>query len=193
MVRPELAIPVSALLLAVVLEVPQFAQNQPRQKQSSQSSTSQDQTSQNPALQNPASQNPASQNQASKNQPSAPTFYRDVLPILQDHCQSCHRAGEIGPMPLVTYEQTKWNARAIAKQVQSKRMPPWFADPCCGHFSDDPTLTQKQIATLAAWASQNTPAGDPQDAPHKPSFAEGWNIAPPDVVLEMPKPVSIPS
>ena len=125
--------------------------------------------------------------------PAPPTFYRDVLPILQDHCQSCHRAGEIGPMPLVTYEQTKWNARAIAKQVQSKRMPPWFADPCCGHFSDDPTLTQKQIATLAAWASQNTPAGDPQDAPHKPSFAEGWNIAQPDVVVAMPKPVSIPS
>jgi len=124
---------------------------------------------------------------------ATPTFYRDVLPILQDRCQSCHRAGEIGPMALVTYEQTKWNAKAIARQVQTRRMPPWFADPCCGHFSDDPSLTQNQIATLVAWANQGTPAGSPHDAPRPPLLAEGWNIAQPDVVVTMPKPVAIPS
>jgi len=124
---------------------------------------------------------------------AAPTFYRDVLPILQEHCQSCHRAGEIGPMALVSYQQTKWNAKAIAKQVQTRRMPPWFADPCCGHFSDDPSLTQKKIATLVAWANQGAPAGNPHDAPPPLVLAEGWNITQPDVVLTMSKPVAIPS
>src|SRR5262252_1276569 len=81
-----------------------------------------------------------------------PTFYRDVLPILQQHCQRCHRPGEIAPMPLVTYEQTKSWARLIRDDVRSQRMPPWLADPCCSHFSDDPSLSEKEIATLAAWA-----------------------------------------
>jgi uncharacterized membrane protein len=60
---------------------------------------------------------------------AAPTFYRDVLPILQDHCQSCHRRGEVAPMPLETYEQTRPRAEAMAHAVQMKMMPPWFADP----------------------------------------------------------------
>src|SRR5579872_6896467 len=61
-----------------------------------------------------------------------PTFYRDVLPILQQHCQVCHRPGEIGPMPLLTYEQVRRFARAIAEATTSKKMPPWFADPSVG-------------------------------------------------------------
>ncbi len=71
----------------------------------------------------------------------APTFYRDVLPILQQHCQRCHRAGEIGPMPLVTFEEAHTKAQKIAVKVRGKQMPPWFADPCCGHFSNDPSIT----------------------------------------------------
>ena len=129
-----------------------------------------------------------------RNQPSAPpTFYRDVLPILQDHCQRCHRLGEIGPMPLVTYKQVRFQARKIALKVRTKQMPPWFADPCCGHFSDDPSLTTQQIDTLMAWADAGAPEGDLHDAPPSPNFAEGWNIPKPDQVLSMPKAVSIPS
>jgi mono/diheme cytochrome c family protein len=123
---------------------------------------------------------------------AAPTFFHDVLPILQQHCQQCHRPGEIAPMPLVTYEETKSWARQIAKDTRSKRMPPWFADPCCGHFSDDPSLTEAQIATLSAWAETRAP-GDPRDAPAPPRWTEGWNISPPDVVLKMPKAVAIPA
>jgi hypothetical protein len=122
-----------------------------------------------------------------------PTFYRDVLPILQDHCQACHRLGEIGPMPLVTYKQTRFQARKMADRARAKIMPPWFADPCCGHFSDDPSLTEQQIATLIAWAEANAPEGDPHDAPPPPHFTEGWNIVPPDIVLTMPQPVAIPA
>src|SRR5690242_19738280 len=74
-------------------------------------------------------------------QSTAPTFYRDVLPVLQQHCQSCHRAGEIAPMPFVTYEQTRPFAQAIRQAVTSRKMPPWFADACCGHFANDPSLS----------------------------------------------------
>ena len=73
------------------------------------------------------------------------TFYKDILPILQDHCQSCHRPGEVAPMPLVTYDQTRPWAPAIAKAVQSKMMPPWFADPAFGRFANDPSLTDNKL------------------------------------------------
>ena len=81
----------------------------------------------------------------------APTFYRDVLPILQGHCQSCHRASGIAPMAFGSYEQTRPFAAAIGSATQTKSMPPWFAVPGIGHFSNDPSLTPEQIATLAAW------------------------------------------
>jgi hypothetical protein len=121
-----------------------------------------------------------------------PTFYRDVLPILQRHCQQCHRSGEIAPMALVTYEDVKPWARQIANNARSKRMPPWFADPCCGHFADDPSLVESEIATLAAWAETRAP-GDARDAPLSPHWTQGWNVASPDTVLQMTKPVPIPA
>jgi len=124
---------------------------------------------------------------------STPTFYRDVLPILQQHCQQCHRPGEIAPTPLLTYEQAKNSARPIREDVRSRRMPPWFADSCCGHFSDDPSLTLQQIATISAWVDARTPAGDPRDAPPAPHWTEGWNISPPDRIISMPKSVTIPA
>jgi len=96
-------------------------------------------------------------------------------------------------MPLVTYEQTRPWAPAIARAVQSKMMPPWFADPRFGHFSNDPSLTEQQIATVLAWVKAAAPAGSPQDAPPARQWAEGWNIAKPDVVLKMPAPVTIPA
>jgi hypothetical protein len=70
----------------------------------------------------------------------APTFYRDALPILQQHCQRCHRAGEIAPMPLTSYAETKPFAAAIAADAQNRKMPPWFADPDVGRFANNPSL-----------------------------------------------------
>ena len=123
---------------------------------------------------------------------SSPTFYKNVLPILQDRCQSCHRAGEVGPMPLVTYEQTRPWAGAVADEVEMKMMPPWFADPRYGHFTNDPSLTEQQIATITAWARAGAPAGDVKDAPPPRMWATGWNIPQPDLVVKMPKAVRIP-
>jgi hypothetical protein len=121
-----------------------------------------------------------------------PTFYKDVLPIVQQHCQSCHRAGEMAPMPLENYAQVRPFATAIRDVTQNKTMPPWFADPCCGRFSNDPSLTAQQIETLCAWADAHAPAGDPRDAPPPVQRTAGWNISTPDLVLQMPKPKSIP-
>jgi hypothetical protein len=124
---------------------------------------------------------------------AAPTFYRDVLPILQRHCQVCHRAGEIGPMPLITYEDTKPWAKSIAQRTRTRNMPPWFADPGFGKFSNDVSLSSAEIETLTRWAEARTPEGDPHDAPPAPHWTEGWNISPPDKVISMPKPVAIPA
>jgi hypothetical protein len=123
----------------------------------------------------------------------AATFHKDVLPILQDHCQQCHRPQQIAPMPLMTYAQARAKAKAIAQMVSAKKMPPWFADPRYGHFSNDPSLTDEQIQTVTAWVEGGAPAGDPKEAPPPRTWAEGWNIPQPDRVVQMPKPVSIPS
>jgi hypothetical protein len=138
---------------------------------------------------------PAAQNATRAGQPAsqtAPTFYQDVLPILQDHCQSCHRAGEVAPMPFETYEQTKPWADIMAHSVAMRMMPPWFADPRYGHFANDPSLTEKQTATIVEWAKGGAPAGDPHAAPPPKKWTTGWNIPKPDLVVKMPTPVEIP-
>jgi len=124
---------------------------------------------------------------------AAVTFYKDVLPILQERCQSCHRAGEIAPMPLETYAQARPYAAAIRELTTLRQMPPWFADPCCGHFSNDPSLSNEQIATLAAWANAHAPAGSASDGPPARHWEAGWNIDRPDLVLQMPRAKQIPA
>jgi hypothetical protein len=122
-----------------------------------------------------------------------PTFYRDVVPILQDHCQACHRPGEIAPMPLVTYKDVRPWATAIARAVTTRDMPPWFADPRYGKFSNDPSLTAAQIATVAQWVKQGAAAGSPKDAPPPRHWTNGWNIPQPDKIVQMPVAVKIPA
>lgn len=124
---------------------------------------------------------------------SATTFYANVLPILQQRCQVCHRAGGIAPMALETYAETRGFASAIKTSTQNRSMPPWFADARIGHFLNDPSLTPEQIAELAAWAEAGAPAGNPQDAPKPRPWAEGWTIPQPDLVLRMPRAVALPA
>ena len=122
-----------------------------------------------------------------------PTFYKDVQPILQQHCQMCHRPGEIAPMALETYEQAQYWSAEIARMVRSKKMPPWFADPRYGHFANDPSLTAQQIKTLVAWNDAHTPAGNPKDAPPALTWSAGWNIPQPAAVIQMQEAVTLPA
>ena len=125
--------------------------------------------------------------------PTAVTFSKDVLPILQKNCQSCHRPGEIGPMPLLSYAQARPFARAIKSATQSKKMPPWFADSSVQHYANDMSLSTADIDTLAAWVDNGAPEGDPKDAPQPRQFVDGWNIGAPDKVIEMPEPYRVPA
>lgn len=124
---------------------------------------------------------------------AAPTFYRDVLPILQDRCQACHRPGQIAPMPLMTYQDARKWSDGIARRTAAREMPPWFADPGIGHFSNDPSLTAAQVATLTAWAQAGAPAGNPMDAPEPRKWVSGYSIPQPDMVVRLPRPVAIPA
>jgi hypothetical protein len=121
-----------------------------------------------------------------------PTFYKDVLPILQKNCQTCHRPGEVAPMSLITYEQTRPWARAIQKAVMARQMPPWFADPQYGHFANERRLSSRELDVIDNWAKAGAPAGSDKDAPPPLAFNDGWNLKP-DIVIEMPKAFELPA
>ena len=77
--------------------------------------------------------------------PGSVTFYKDVLPVLQKNCQTCHRPGEIAPASFLSYESTRPWAKSIKTAVLTNKMPPWFADPHYGKFSNDRSLSQREI------------------------------------------------
>ena len=85
------------------------------------------------------------------------TFSKHVLPILQKNCQSCHRPGQIAPMSLVTFREARPWARSMKAKVESRQMPPWFADPAHGPFANDRSLAQQDIETIAKWADAGAP------------------------------------
>src|SRR2546421_3173951 len=95
--------------------------------------------------------------------PSSPvTFNKDVLPILQKNCQGCHRPGQINPMSLISYKETRPWAKAMKAAVEARKMPPWFADPKYRHFLNDRSLPQSDIDTLVQWADTGAAEGDPK-------------------------------
>lgn len=130
-------------------------------------------------------------NAAPQDQP--PTFYRDVLPVLQQHCQTCHRPGEPGPMPLLDYAGTKSRASAIRQAVNTRQMPPWFADPSIGHFANDRSLSAQDIQTITAWVDSGALPGEPKDAPKPIHWIEGWTIGQPEIIFEMPAAFNVPA
>jgi hypothetical protein len=118
------------------------------------------------------------------------TFNKDVLPILQENCQTCHRPGSIAPMSFMTYESTRPWAKAIKAAVLSKKMPPWFADPHIGEFRNAPKLKPSDVTTLTAWVDRGAPEGAPGVKPPAAQFTDGWRIRP-DVVVSMPEPYRV--
>src|SRR5215831_6132124 len=120
------------------------------------------------------------------------TFNKDVLPILQNNCQTCHRPGGIAPMSLLTYQNARPWAKAIKAAVVNKQMPPWFADPHYGEFRNAPKLTSADIQTLVAWADTGAGEGDPADKAAPVQWKDGWRIKP-DVVISVPEAHVVPA
>ena len=119
------------------------------------------------------------------------TFTRDVAPILQEHCQVCHRPGTVAPMSLLTYEDVRPRAKAIKAKVVAREMPPWFIDKNVGmqHFNNDTSMTDEEIATMVKWVDGGAPVGNPADMPPARQFADelAWQIGKPDVIVTLPK------
>ena len=118
------------------------------------------------------------------------TFTKDIAPILQRSCQNCHRAGELAPMPLGTYQEVRPWARSIKAKVASRAMPPWHVDQTIGiqQFKDDPALSDREIETIVKWVDAGAPQGNPADLPAPRQFAEAgsWQIGTPDLVIKFP-------
>jgi hypothetical protein len=119
------------------------------------------------------------------------TFNKDVMPVLQKNCQTCHRPGEVAPMSFMDYNATRPWAKAIKTVVLTKKMPPWFADAKYGHFRNERKLSDSEINTLVSWADGGAPEGKASDRPAPVEFLEGWNIGKPDLVFEMPQPFEV--
>jgi hypothetical protein len=123
-----------------------------------------------------------------------PTFSKDVAPILQKHCQTCHRPGEAAPFSMLTYQETKPWAAMMKMVVTQRVMPPWYADPQYGHFSNERSLSPAEVRTLVTWVNGGAQEGDPKEMPPPVGeFVEGWGIPQPDLVLQLPKPFSVPA
>src|SRR5580692_10214358 len=123
-----------------------------------------------------------------------PTFTKDVAPILQKHCQTCHRPGEAAPFSMLTYEETRPWAATIKMVATQKIMPPWYADPQYGHFVNERSLSADEIRTLVAWVNGGSQRGAPEDMPAPVNnFVEGWGISTPDKVFQLPNPFSVPA
>ena len=117
------------------------------------------------------------------------TFTKDIAPILQRSCENCHRPGGGAPMPLVTYTDVRPWARAIKGRTSSREMPPWFVDKTIGiqRFRDDPSLSDAEVAMIAAWADDGAPRGNPADMPPPLQWPDGkWSIGTPDLVVSSP-------
>jgi len=116
---------------------------------------------------------------------AAPTFTKDVAPILYKHCAGCHRPSDIAPMSLLDYKSARPWARSIREAVVSRKMPPWFADPRHGEFANDARLALQEIQTIREWVDGGAPEGNPRDLPPPPVFTEGSHLGKPDLVIDI--------
>jgi hypothetical protein len=113
---------------------------------------------------------------------NGPTFSKEVVRIFQEHCQTCHREGDIAPFALTSYAEAKPYATLIKFMTMSKQMPPWKPTEGCGEFLDERRLTAQEIATLSQWADNGAPEGNRSDLPQPRSFDSGWELGEPDFI-----------
>lgn len=122
------------------------------------------------------------------------TYAGQVAAILDKHCVSCHRPGQIAPFPLTSYEETLGWGEMILEVTSTHRMPPWHASPEVGHFRNEARLADEELAALEQWVADGSPEGDATQRPTPPTFAEKWMITEPDQVIAMAdKPYDVPA
>ncbi len=126
---------------------------------------------------------------------STVTWSNQISRIAQAHCVECHRPGEIGPFPLLTYEDAQGWGDMIAEVVSDRRMPPWHADPAHGKFSNDRSLSTEDRDLILVWVQNGCPEGDRAQLPPDRQFTEGWQLTQePDLIVPMrDKPFSVPA
>jgi hypothetical protein len=124
---------------------------------------------------------------------SRPTYAKEVSRILQENCQVCHHPGTAAPFSLLTYEDAVKQADNIKETVSDGRMPPWFADPRHGKFSNDRRLKPADLKALLAWIDSDKPPGETKDLPPERIWENGWTIGEPDLVVEMPGEQNVPA
>jgi peroxiredoxin len=121
------------------------------------------------------------------------TWSKHVSRVVQARCQECHRPGQVGPMPLLSYEDALSWSEMIREVVQDRRMPPWHADGKHGTFSNDRSLMPQERDTLLKWIDEGCPKGDPADLPLEKTWAKGWTIGEPDAIFSLPSEVMVPA
>ncbi len=119
------------------------------------------------------------------------TYHRDVAPILQRRCQSCHRPGQVAPFSLLTYKEARSWATEIRTFTANRQMPPWLAEPGFGEFEDVRRLSDEEIGTLSAWVNAGAPEGNRKQAPPARTWSDEWMLGKPDLVLEPSEPYEV--
>jgi hypothetical protein len=122
-----------------------------------------------------------------------PTFSKDIAPIIYQHSASCHRAGEIAPMSLLSYEEVRPWAASIREKVATGAMPPWHSAAPRGQFSNDRRVSDAEKESILRWVAAGAPKGNVEDLPPLPVFTENWEIGKPDAVITMPEPYIVPA
>jgi tetratricopeptide (TPR) repeat protein len=123
----------------------------------------------------------------------APTWARDVAPLLHAHCAACHRPGEVAPFSLLSAEDAVDHARQIARVTRAGTMPPWSALPSDPPFLGVRGLREPEIDLLERWADAGAPIGDLATAPPPPRFTSEWQLGEPDLVVTMTEPFVVPA
>lgn len=123
----------------------------------------------------------------------APTFNKDIAPIVFKNCSTCHHPGEVAPFSLLTFADVKRHSSEIVELTQKRQMPPWKPEHGFGDFAGERRLSDEQIGAIGQWAKSGRPEGNAADLPPRPQFADGWQLGEPDLVVKLPKAFTVPA
>lgn len=123
--------------------------------------------------------------------PPAPTFTKEIAPLLFEACSSCHRPGGVAPFSLLTYPDVRQRATQIAEVTESRFMPPWKIGPSHDQFVGQRHLIDAEIALIRTWVDRGAPEGDARDLPPTPEWTDGWQLGQPDLIVTIPEPFTL--